>query len=315
MSNFVIIPDSASDFGADLRERFGIDDYLPGVLYTPDGRQTISDPDWKEMTPDEYFESMTGNKLLYKTAFPSHGETIKRLEPFLKEGKDILLVLLSSGISGTYQAALLAAKELTEKYPERKIICVDSRRYASAMGVMLVKASEKRAQGATIEETAEYLEELKYSVHQMGPLDDLFFCVKTGRISNLKAFFGTLVGVNCLGDFANVGLTEIIGKVKGKQSALDVTVEYIKRTIVDPEDQIVFVAHTNRPEYANMLVERIKNEIKPKEVILNRIGMACGSSIGPGLYAAYYLGNRISDGLEDEKIIMNEIIAQQKKKK
>ena len=314
MSNFAIISDSASDVSAELRERFGIDAYLPGILYTPDGRQTYSDPDWKEMTPEEYYESMTGNKLLYKTAFPSRGDSIRIIEPFLKEGKDVLLVLLSSGISGAYQSSLLVSKELMEKYPERKIICVDSLRYASAIAFMLVKACEKRAEGATIEETAEFLNDYKYHVHQMGPLDDLFFTVKTGRISNLKAFFGTLVGVNCLGDFSNQGLTEIIGKVKGKQSAMDATVEYIKRTIVDPQNQIVFVAHSNRPEFADTLVQRIKDEIKPKEVILNRIGMACGSSIGPGLYAAYYCGNKISDDLEAEKAAMNEVIADLKKK-
>ena len=141
----------------------------------------------------------------------------------------------------------------------------------------------------------------------MGPMDDLFFLVKTGRISNFKALFGTLVGVNPMADFNSKGLAEVIVKFKGKRSALEATVKYMKETIVEPENNIVFVAHSNRLAAAEMLADMIRTEIAPKEVIITHVGMACGPSIGPGLCAAFYLGKPISEGLTEEKEIMQRI--------
>ncbi|MBR3942676.1 MAG: DegV family EDD domain-containing protein, partial [Clostridia bacterium] len=199
-----------------------------------------------------------------------------------------------------------------EKYPERKIICVDTLRYSTAISVLIVQANEKRASGATIEETAEYLNQIKYNVHQSGFLDDLYFCVKTGRISNFKAFFGTMVGVHSMGEFSRQGLPAAIGKVKGKQSAIRASVDYLKETIRNPEEQIIFVANSNRKEYAEQYAELIRKEIKPKEVIVNSVGMACGASIGPGLVAAYYLGTETSENLSTETQIMNQVIKNMK---
>ena len=315
MGDFVIIPDSSSDMTSSLRERFGVPGVVRGVVYYPDGSQHLVDVDWETMAPEEYYESMKGRKILYKTATPPVGEMMSVYEPFLKEGKDILTISLSSALSGSYQGCCAIAKELMEKYPERKIICVDSMRYASAATLLTVLACQKRDEGASIEETAEYLNKIKHSVHQMGPLDDLFFCVKTGRISNFKALFGTLIGVNSMGDFSTEGLSAVVGKVKGHRPALNASIEYIKRTVKNPQEQIIFVAHSNREESAKYLAQRIKDEIAPKEVIINPIGMSCGASIGPGLCAAYYIGDPVSENNAVEKKVLEDIIREMNKKK
>ncbi len=315
MSSFEIIPDSSSDMTVDLRKRFGILNIIHGVVYKPDGTQILADIDWETMTPEEYFNSMKGRKVLYKTATPPIGEIIDVFEPVLKSGKDILSISLSTGISGTYGVVKSAADELLQKYPERKIICIDSLRYASAIALLVSKAAEKRESGATIEETAEYINELKHSIHQMGPLDDLFFCVKTGRITNFQAFFGTLIGVNSMGDFGSKGMTAVLGKVKGHQVALNATVQYISETIKNPEDQIIFIAHSNREKSAHILAEKIRETLNPKDIIINSIGMSCGSSIGPGLCAAYYIGDPISDGEVVERALLEKIIKDTNNKK
>lgn len=299
MYNFEIIPDSSSDFTKTLRERFGINHLICGTVYHPDGHQSRADIDWENITPKEYYNSMKGRNILYKTATPQTGEIIETFESVLNEGKDILSVSLSSALSSTYEMCKKAAKELSLKYPDRKIICVDSLRYSSAFGLLITKACEKRDAGASLEETAEYLNEIKHCIHQMGPLDDLFFCVKTGRVTNFQALFGTLIGVNSLGDFSSKGLSTVVGKVKGKKTAIESTVEYIKRTIRNPEEQIIFIGHSDREETALTLKERIMNEIKPKEIIINPIGMSCGASIGPGLCAVFYLGDKITDKEND----------------
>lgn len=168
-----------------------------------------------------------------------------------------------------------------------------------------------KQQGATLEQTAAYLEENKHRVHQIGPMDDLFFLTKTGRISNFKAFFGSLVGINPMADFNRNGLSQVLGKFKGKQRAFDAVIEYMKGTIENPEDQIIFVAHSNREQAAQLLAQRIRDTFNPKEIIINHVGMSCGASVGPGLCAAFYQGKEISENMEYEQALMKDIIERQ----
>ena len=312
MNKFVIIPDSSSDLNKELRERFHIPDYVRGTFYYPDGREVTADLDWEQMDPETYYTSMSGRKMLYKTASAQRGNILEVYERQLKEGKDILAVTLSSGLSGTYQVCQKVAEELMEKYPERKIIVVDSLRYSTALSLLVIKGCQKQQEGATLEETAEYLERIKHTIHQMGSMDDMFFLVKTGRISNFKAFFGTIVGINAMADFNRKGLSQVLGKFKGKKRAFDAVIEYMHGTIIDPEKQIIFVAHSNREQAAQALAQRVQEEFSPREIVINHVGMSCGASIGPGLCAVFYEGKEISENMEQEQALMNQIIANQK---
>jgi len=313
MPNYVIIPDTSCDLIKPLRERFGIDDYISGLVYFPDGHVEKSDLDWERYNPIEFYQSMSDKKTIYKTACAPAGDIMEVFERQLQAGNDIICVTLSSALSGTFQACEMVKQELLQKYPQRKIVCIDSLRYSTALSLLIILAAQKRQEGYTFEETVAYIEETKHCVHQMGPMDDLFFLVRTGRISNFKAFFGTLVGINPMADFNRQGLSEVIAKFKGKKAAFDAIVKYMKETVVDPENQIMFVAHSNRQAAAEMLRDRLMEEFHPKEIIINHIGMSCGASIGPGLCAAFYLGREISDGMEREKSIMKDIISSQGK--
>ena len=315
MSNFVIIPDASSDLTKELRERFNIPGYVRGTIYFPDGREEASDLDWQLIDPETYYKSMSGRNMLYKTASAKRGEIFSVYESFLKEGKDILAISLSSALSGTYQVCCQVAKELMEKYPERKIIVVDSLRYSTALSLLVIEASLKQQAGWSLEDTAAYLESNKHRVHQMGPMDDLFFLVKTGRISNFKAFFGSLIGINPMADFNRTGLAQVLGKFKGKARAFDAVIEYMRETIENPQEQIIFVAHSDRAQSAEVLAQRIREEFSPKEIIINHVGLSCGASVGPGLCAAFYWGKEISEGMVHEQAIMDNILMNQKKKK
>lgn len=315
MANFAIIPDTSCDLVRPLRERFNIDDYISGLVYLPSGECVPSDIDWDTFNSKDFFESMKDKNVSYRTACATTGEIIKTLEKHLKAGKDILCITLSSALSGTYQTCELVKNQLLEKYPERKIICVDSMRYSTALGMLTIEAAIKRSEGFSLEETAEYIDKNKHRLHQCGPMDDLFFLCKTGRISNFKAFFGTLVGINPIADFNRGGLSEVIGKFKGKKAAFDAVIKYMNKTIVSPSEQIIFIAHSNREAAAELLKEMIIKEFNPKEVIINSVGMSCGVSIGPGLCAAFYWGEEISEDFSREKNIMNEIIEAQKQYK
>lgn len=314
MSDYTIVVDTSCDLTAPLRERFGIEYVLRGQIYFPDGHSEPLSLDWEKMTPDEYYSSMKGHNAIYKTSSVPMGEAMEVFETILKSGKDVLSISLSSGLSSSYNETLMVAKELEAKYPDRKVVCVDSLRYSTALALLVILASKKKEEGATLDEVASYLEEIKHSVHQMGFMDDLYFLAKTGRISNAKAFFGTLVGVTPLADFTRHGLSEVVIKTKGRKQAVDATIEYMKQTIVNPEEQIIFIAHSLRKEYADILKEKVQSTFNPKEIIMNDVGMACGASIGPGLCAAYYVGKPLSETLDDEKSMMADIVAGLSKK-
>jgi len=308
MSDFVIIPDSSCDLIKPLRERFGIDDYINGLVYFPDGHCENVDLDWEKYDPNWFYKSMSSKKNIYKTALAPIGHIMEVFERNLKEGKDILCITLSSALSGTFQSCVMAKNEILKKYPERKIICIDSMRYSTALSMLVIEAANKRKEGLTLEETAQFIEENKHRVHEIGAMDDLFFLCKTGRISNFKALFGTLMGINAMADFNREGLSQVIGKFKGKKAAFDAAIKYMHKTVQNPQEQVMFVAHSNRLAAAEVLKDMIIKEFAPKEVILNDVGMSCGASIGPGLCAAFYWGEEISENMEKENAIMQEII-------
>lgn len=308
MSNFAIITDSSCDLTQDLRERFGVEDYLRGMLVFPDGHQERADLDWKTMTPEEFYGGIKNKKLLYSTAQPGMQDVIDLLERPLREGRDVLLLTLSSGLSGTYHTCCIVAKELTEKYPQRKIRCVDSRRYCGAEALLLSRASELRAAGKTLDETADWLEANRLRVRQMGVLEDLFFCKRMGRVSGTAAVMGTLVGIRPLADLGEDGLSAPVGKARGAKAALNATIEYVRRTVEEPEKQIFFISHSVRMEQALAMKALLEENLHPREVIITSVSQSCGASTGPGLYAVYYLGRELS--AEAQKQTLVEILNQ-----
>lgn len=307
MSDYVIISDATCDFTDAMCKRFDIPDLLHGILYFPDGHSEPQDTNWKNISAEDFYHSMRNKNVMYKTAAPPLGEITEVFEKHLSAGKDILCINISTGLSSTYNDCMLVAKDLLEKYPERKILCVDSLRYSTSLGLLVMNTALQRKNGATLQEAYAYAEEEKTKIHQMGVMDDLFFLVKTGRISNFKAFFGSMVGLNLCADINDKGMADVIAKFKGKRDAFKADIEYIKRTIVNPEEQIIFVAHSNRLEAAKTLADMIEKEVKPKEVIITEVCQGCGANIGPGLCAAFYKGEPVSTGLLKEREIMADI--------
>lgn len=307
MHNFVIVSDTSCDLRKELRDRFGIADYARGYVYLPDGSAIKGNLDWTEEESDAFFKALSDKKSNFKTATPSIGEVEDTLEPFLKDGKDVLCVTLSGGLSGMYGVFVNAKKDLDEKYPDRKIIIVDSMRYSTSEGMVCMLASQYRAEGKTIEETAELLEVNKCRVHQIGWMDDLFYCKKMGRVSNAAAVMGTLVGIKAMADFNHKGVSHVLGKTRGYKNAYRLIVEYMKATGEDLENQIVFIAHSLRKEHALKVKEMIEEEIKPKEIIISTVGQGSAPNVGPGMVAAFYLGKKASEDLKEETVIFGEL--------
>lgn len=307
MNKYAIIVDSSSGLTKDLRERFSIDDQVIGFVIYPDGTSIHSDTDWENTTPEAYFESMAKDKLIYNTSAANVTEIEQVYRKYLDQGIDVLALALSSGLSAMYPNSLTVKEKLEKEYPDRKIAVIDTFRFCTAAGLLAVKASENRANGMSIEENAKWLEENRNRVHEAGPMDDLHFLARKGRVGKAAAFFGTMAGVKPIGDFNGKGLTEVIAKGKGYKKAMEMSLGYLKGTITNPEEQIIFVSHSLRQAQAEAYKQAIIDAVHPKEVIIGWVDMSSGANMGPGLCAAFYFGKPISEDMVEEKALMAEL--------
>lgn len=307
MKKFVILPDVTCDLSQELREKFDIE-YVKGHIVFPDKIEREGVLEWKYCTREEFYKDLKKNPNEYSTAPANIDEFKEAFEHYVKEGYDVLSLTISSALSGTYNFALKARELVLEDYPDAKIICIDSQRYSNGFGLIAIYASILRSEGKDIEEVAKIIEEKKNCFHEMGWLDDLSFVAKKGRLSNSKAFFGTLIGIKPLGEFNHQGLTTVLGKAKGEKKAYQAIMNYIEKTIENPSEQIILIAQTNHMKQALEFKEMLQNKFNPKEIIINDVFPSCGINVGPGLMAAFYMGKPISEDLKAETEIMNEVL-------
>ena len=240
MSKYVILSDSCMDLSKEQRAEFNIEKPVPGSILYPDGTDHLADIDWEEISFEDFYHRLD-KKENFKTGLPNQFGITERVEEYFKEGKDVLVVTLSSGMSGTYNSFLSIKDEMEQKYPGRKLRIVDSKRYSGGISILCIMASLNRDKGMDIEENYNWLEEKKTHLHQIGILDNLFFLHRSGRISKAKAFFGTMAGVKPMADFSNeTGMPCVLGNARGYKASYKVAEEFLLfwKTI-DYETQII----------------------------------------------------------------------------
>ena len=307
MSNFAILTDATSDLPAEFQKEYEIE-VVPGHILLPDGSDIFTLPEWKYFTKEAFYKDLRKNPDGYKTSPANAGELKQKMEELVDAGKDVLMITISTGISGLYDFALQAKKMVLEDYPDAKIEVVDSLRFGPALGLLSVHASMLRSEGKTMEETTEYLEANKNRFHQAGWLDDLTFVAKKGRITQAKAFFGSLAGVKPIGEFDYNGLTTVLGKAAGKKAAYKALLTYIEETVENPSGQFFFIAESMRRPEAEEYKKMIEEKFHPKAVYIQDVHPSCGVNIGPGLMAAYYVGKPISKDLSRERGILEKAL-------
>ena len=305
MEKFVILPDVSCDLTQEILEKYDLE-YVPGHISLPAGGETYATLEWAPFTREEFYTNVKKNPSAYTTSPASVAEFAAYFEKYVKDGIGVISMSISTGISGTYNFTLKAREEVLKKYPNGKIHCVDSLRFGPGFGLMVMNAAQLKAEGKSFEEVVDFIETNKNNYHQMGWLDDLSFVAKKGRLTNAKAFFGTLIGIKPIGEYDYNGLTTVLGKAKGEKQAYKVMLDYIEKTIVNPEEQIIFIAQTQRMKQAEAYRQMIAERFHPKDILILDVHPFCGLNIGPGLMAAYYFGKPISKDLSEEKAIINE---------
>lgn len=227
-----------------------------------------------------------------KTSLINVEEFVSMYEDVLKNGEDVLAIIFSSGISGTYQAAKIAADDLREKYPQRKIIVIDSLCASIGHGLMILYAAEMQKEGKSIEEVADFVYKNRLRMVHKFTVDDLFFLKRGGRLSGGVAIVGTILQIKPLLHVDNEGKLITQSKVNGRKKAINAMFEEFKATVVDPENQIVAICHGDCLADAELLANKIRSEVKVKDIIINYCDPVLGAHAGPGVLALFYLADQ-----------------------
>ena len=308
MNPYIILTDVTCDLSPAIREQFGITDYVHGHVSISDGRELVTTLDWSNISREDFYTCLGDRRMQVSTAPASPEEYYEHFKKYAEAGTDIISISISSKISSTYNVAVGAAERVRAEYPERRIICVDSLRMSGSMGILVCYAHELQREGKTLDEVAKWLEANRLRVHQMGPIDDLIFVARRGRISMGKAIMGSFAGVKPMGDCNRDGYVTVLTKAKGMKKALNATVAYVREVAADVQSQYLLIVHSNREEYAMTLKEKLENELNPKQVLVSDSYSASGTNIGPGMVGVYFLGDEVSEELTREREIMARVM-------
>lgn len=304
---YIIIADVSCDLSKEIRDRIGMKEYVQGHIHFDDGRDFATTLDWENISREDFYKQLSNKKSKITTAPGNTEQCYELFKKYIEQGYAVLSMSLSSTISTTYNLTCVAADRLRAEFPDCKIYCFDSARMSGAFGLLTIYAHLMQRDGKSFDEVISWLEENKCKVHQMGPIDDLIFVARRGRLTMGKAIMGNFAGVKPMGDCNAEGYTTVLTKVKGIGKALDLTVEYAKATAVEPENQIILIAHSDRELYANTLKAKLQESLSPKEVWVTDVFCGCGANVGPGMVGVYYLGEKISNDLVSEKAIMTKL--------
>ena len=284
--SYVILTESSCDLTPELVAQAGAE-VLP-LNFTIEGKNYPHYPDGREMPIPEFYERMRGGAVAV-TAAANVAELTDGMEVHLQRGLDVLFLCFSSSLSSTRDACAIAAGELQEKYPERKIYTVDTLAASAGQGLLVLLAGRKQKAGASIEEVRDFVEGAKLHMAHWFTVDDLTYLKRGGRISPTAAAVGAMLNIKPILHVDDEGHLIPTEKVRGRKAALAALVKRLRETVIHPEDQTMMISQACCREEAESLRESILAEFHPKEVLIVDLGPIIGAHTGPGLMALFFL--------------------------
>ncbi|MDO4371232.1 MAG: DegV family protein [Clostridia bacterium] len=287
MNQFALFTDSSCDLPLHLAEEMELT-VLPLTLHM-DGSDYKNYLDERDITYPDFYAALPKAQSV-KTSATNTQAFIEAMEPVLDAGQDILYIGFSSALSGTCNAGFQAAAELREKYPDRKIYCVDSLCASMGEGLLVTLADQKRRTGASIEEVRDYVEDTKLHVCHWFTVDDLNHLKKGGRVSATAAFLGTMLGIKPIMHVDNAGRLIPVDKQRGRKASVRRLADEMQRLAINPAEQKVYISHGGCEEDAKTLANIIRERMGTTDITIGYVGPVIGAHSGPGTLALFFLG-------------------------
>ncbi len=287
MSNFVIYTDSACDIVPSILAEWGVERVSLAFRFDHIDRDFLND----DMPIKEFYKNMRDGHVAKTNAV--NAETFRGLfEPTVAAGTDILYLGFSSGLSTTYNQGRLAAEELCEKYPDRKIITVDTLSASAGFGLLLKLTVDKKNEGATLEETAAYAESLVHKLAHWFTVEDLVYLKRGGRVSPATALVGNILAIKPVLHMDDEGHLIKVSTARGRKGSLKAMADKLFETADDPANGKIFISHGDCLEdaqyLANMIKERGGNDVE----IITNVGAVIGAHSGPGTMALFFVASQ-----------------------
>lgn len=285
MNDYIVFADSCCDLKPELLQQWGV--HYANMTFTFDGEsREYTDAD---ISNKEFYDRMRQGACA-KTAAINASSFARAFAPILEEGKDILYVAFSSGLSTTVNSAHMAAEELKETYPDRKIVIVDTLAASAGGGLMVYMAVTRKNQGASLEENAEYLTSLIPQHCIWFTVDDLEYLKRGGRVSPLVAFAGGLLGIKPVLQMDDEGHLIKVSTARGRKKAIEALAQKYAELSYEQKDTPIFISHAQCEEDAKQLAQLLKQRHGAEVTMITEIGPVIGAHSGPGTLAFFFIG-------------------------
>lgn len=285
MNKYTIITDTACDISPALLKKWGVE-YI-NLTYRFDDE----DIDYtSDKTDIKRFYNKMREGGVAKTAAINPDTFENEFEKCLKKGYDILYLGFSSGLSTTYNSSQIAANELAERYPNQKIITVDTLCASAGQGLFVYLVAEEKKKGATIEQAAEYANKLVPNLCHWFTVDDLVYLKRGGRISPTTAFVGTVLNIKPVLHVDNEGKLINMTKARGRKMSIRTLAEKFGEFANDKKNGTIFISHADCEDDAKMLAQTIKESYGSTVDVITNIGPVIGAHTGPGALALFFVG-------------------------
>ena len=284
MNDYVILTDSSCDLPDDIVKKYQLEILQLDFIVEGEGSFHNDQADIGKV----YSKLRNGANI--KTSAANISQASETIEALFNQKKDILYLGFSSGLSSTYQTVYMAGQELMEEYPERKMISVDTLAASMGQGLLVYKACQAKDAGKSLEENAQYIEDIKLKLCHWFTVDDLFFLKRGGRISGVTATVGTMLSIKPILHVDDEGHLINVSKVRGRKAAITELANRMEKLAVHPEDQDIFISHGDCIEDAEKLASIIKERFGNDRITISYVGPVIGAHSGPGTLALFFLG-------------------------
>ena len=284
MADYKIITDSGCDLPQQMLSELDVQTVPLIVNFRGEDREDSVDAGIKEM-----YEGLRAGEVATTSAV-NPDRWMEKMESVLAEGMDVLTITFSSGLSTTYQSAVIAANELKEKYPERKILVVDSLCAALGQGLLIWYTCKMKDTGMGVEDLAAWVEENKLNLCHWVAVDDLMYLKRGGRVSATTAVVGTMLQIKPIIHVDNEGKLISVGKARGRKASIQALAQKALELGEGFDNTTMFICHGDCEEDAKYLESLVREKCGVQDVFIGYIGAVIGSHAGPGTLALFFMG-------------------------